>query len=286
MKESEDIFLDLQQKLEGFSALAGTGCIWKVSNYLVPEPDLPGRCGQHTCEFCTAVKSRNSGRGETRCVYHDTREITGRLSQHPTPFVSSCHAGAVEVVVPLPPETTEYAGAVLLGPFRPEGGSCRYPELEPLFRKLPVLPESAAGKYGEFVTTVFAPAVQQAYSDSGSLLPRRPRDRRIAEALAILRQHAQENPSAANVAERLFLSPSRLLHLFQAECGIGFGEYLRKLRLRRARRFLLAADWPIGRVAEASGFPDQSHFTAMFRREFGMPPLQYRKKFGRGGHTA
>ena len=104
--------------------------------------------------------------------------------------------------------------------------------------------------------------------------------------LEFLRLHSHENPSAADVAERLFMSPSRLLHLFQSECGIGFGQYLQRLRLRKARRFLLAADWPISRVAAASGFPDQSHFTAMFRREFGLPPLQYRKKFGHGRHTA
>ena len=282
----EEIFHDLRRKLEGFSALAGTGCIWKVSSYFVPEPDLPPHCGQHTCEFCREVKSRDNGCGEARCIYHDTREITGRLSQHATPFVSSCHAGAIEVIVPLPAGSPEYAGAILLGPFRPETGNCRYPELEPLFRRLPVLPGNAAGEYFEFLSSVFTVAVQQAYSDSGHLLPRRPRDRRITEALEYLRLHSQENPSAASVAEQLFLSPSRLLHLFQSECGIGFGEYVLKLRLRRARRFLLAAEWPIGRVAAASGFRDQSHFTAMFRREFGMPPLQYRKKFGRGHHTA
>ena len=283
---SADMFHDLRQKLEGFSLLAGTGCIWKVSGYLVPEPDLPRNCGQHICAFCTAVKACNGGAGEKRCIYHDTREITGRLSRHATPFVSSCHAGAVEVIVPLPPESPEYAGAILLGPFRPTAGSCRYPELEPLFRQLPVLPETAAEAYFEFVSDVFAGAVQQAYSDSSHLLPLRPRDRRIVEVLQFLRLHSHENPSAADVAERLFMSPSRLLHLFQSECGIGFGQYLQRLRLRKARRFLLAADWPISRVAAASGFPDQSHFTAMFRREFGLPPLQYRKKFGHGRHTA
>ena len=286
MQKPEDIFLDLRRKLEGFSALAGTGCIWKGSVYLIPEPDLPRHCGQHTCSFCTAVKMCDGGEGERRCIYHDTREITGRLSLHPTPFVSSCHAGAVEVVGPLPPETPESAGAILFGPFRPENGVCRYPELEPVYRTLPILPGSQAREYFEFVSAVFAGAVQRAYSDSENLLPRRPRDRRIAGALEFLRQHSQDNPSAASVAEQLFLSPSRLLHLFQSECGIGFGEYLLKLRLRKARRFLLAAEWPIGRVAAASGFSDQSHFTAMFRREFGMPPLQYRKKFGRGGHSA
>lgn len=286
MTEFEEILQELRRKLDGFSGLTGTGCIWKVSGYLVPEPDLPRRCGQHIGAFCTAVKECDGGCGEARCIYHDTREITGRLARHTAPFVSACHAGAVEVVVPLPPGAPEYAGAVMLGPFRPEGGKCRYSELEPLFRKLPVLNGSVAEECFEFIPAVFGDTVHRAYSEAGGLPPLRPRDRRITDALEFLRRHSHENPTAAQVAEHVFMSASRLLHLFKSECGIGFGEYLLKLRLRRARRFLLAAEWPIGRVAEASGFADQSYFTAMFRREFGMPPLQYRKKFGRGRHTA
>lgn len=93
----------------------------------------------------------------------------------------------------------------------------------------------------------------------------------------------RENPllTPDELADGLFLSKSRLFHLFHAECRIGLGEYLLKLRLREARRMLLYGDWPISRITVRTGFADQSHFTALFRREFGLPPMKYRREFGR-----
>ena len=173
----------------------------------------------------------------------------------------------------------------MLCPFRTEGTECRYPELEALYRQLPVLRPEAAEGYFDFIPAIFSDIIHRAYAETGGLLPRRPRDKRILEVLEFLRLHSHENPTAVRTAELVFMSPSRLLHLFKLECGIGMGEYLLKLRLRKARRFLLAADWPISRVAEKSGFTDQSYFTSMFRREFGLPPLRYRRKHGHAPYT-
>lgn len=283
MIEFGEILRELERKLRELAGIAGTGCIWKVSGYLLPEPDLERRFSQHTCEFCAGVKTH--GDGEKQCVYHDTRELVARLRQHTAPFVGTCHAGAVEIIVPLPPETAGFAGAVMLGPFRTEGTECRYPELEALYRQLPVLRSEAAEGYFDFIPAIFSDIIHRAYAETGGLLPRRPRDKRILEVLEFLRLHSHENPTAVRTAELVFMSPSRLLHLFKLECGIGMGEYLLKLRLRKARRFLLAADWPISRVAEKSGFTDQSYFTSMFRREFGLPPLRYRRKHGHAPYT-
>lgn len=279
MPETDKNIKKLEAKLTKLAGIAGTGCVWKISRFLLPEPELCYELRQHSCKFCSAVK-KLPGK-EEQCVRHDTVELVAQLKKNPVPQVAVCHAGVAELIVPMPPGTTGFTGAIMLGPFRVAGETCRYPEAEEAFRNLPELSGEAAEGFREFIPLLFDEAVRNAYADTAGLLPRRPRDERILTVLEYLHRHFAENPSTARVAATVFMSASRLQHLFRTECGIGIGEYQLQLRLRRARRFLLSADWPVGRVAERSGFASQSYFSAMFGREFGLPPLQYRRKFGR-----
>lgn len=281
MPESYKNLEKLEARLAKLAGIAGTGCVWKISRFLLTEPDLCQEFRMHGCAFCTAAKEQ--GRVEL-CVRHDTVELVSRLKRNPAPQVVICHAGVAELLVPMPPGTTGFTGVVMLGPFRVAGEACRYPETEAAFRGLPELSREAAEGFLEFIPQLFDEEVRRAYADTAGLLPKRPRDERILTVLEYLHRHFAENPSTARVAATVFMSASRLQHLFRTECGIGIGEYQLRLRLRRARRFLLSADWPVSRVAERSGFAGQSYFTAMFRREFGLPPLQYRRKFGQFPH--
>ena len=278
MIESSQPLSELQEKLRGFSAMIETGCIWKVSAALLPEPDLPYHCCSHQHPFCTAAKLQPGG--EYSCVHHGSREIARQVEREPVPLICHCHAGASEVVVPILLQE-ECAGVIMAGPFR-TAESLPTENLTEEFQKLPLLTEAKASGIMDFIPVIFGDVIRKIYLEFAGLLPRRPRDERILTILEYLRHHFRQNPSAAETAGAVFMSCSRMLHLFKAECGISFGAYLLKLRLREARRYLLASQWPIDQVAAQCGFADQSHFTAMFRREFSLPPLQYRKQFGHG----
>jgi len=266
----------VEEKLVKLSDIAGTGCVWKVSRFLLPEPDIGKNSGVHACAFCMAVK----GLGKVgTCIRHDTVKLVAQLKKVPGPQIVVCHAGVAEVIVPIPPGTTGFTGVVMLGPFRIAESECSYPELGQEYSRLPLLSEGAKEGYFDFIPELLKEEVRLAYADT-VLLPRRPHDERILQVLEFLHQHLTENPSVPLASDAVFMSASRLQHLFKQECGIGMGEYVLKLRLLRTRRYLLGSNWSIGRVAEMGGFPSQSYFGAMFRREFGMPPLRYRRKFG------
>jgi AraC family transcriptional regulator len=55
-------------------------------------------------------------------------------------------------------------------------------------------------------------------------------------------------------------------------------DYVRERRLERARHLLLATSESVGMIAFETGFADQSHLTRCFKRHFGMPPAELRKK--------
>lgn len=56
-------------------------------------------------------------------------------------------------------------------------------------------------------------------------------------------------------------------------------QYVLSLRTQEAQRLLITTSDPVGEIAQACGFYDQSHFTRRFRKATGLTPLQFRKEF-------
>lgn len=265
---------ELQKKLEIFSDMVKVSCRWKVAGeLLLPDPDLPERTGYHRNAFCAQVKSVPGG--EARCIRNDSRDLAARLRRAGNGFLQECHAGAVEIIVPIIDSGNRPIGAVMAGPFRRPGGVCRCTAAMAEFEKLPLLDDAQSTGYFEFLPQLFAATVERAYREPTGTLHHLPHDRRLQKIIELLR-HKPTLPVQA-LADAVDLSPSRLFHLFRAECGTGLGNYILLLRLQTARRYLLAGDWPLNRIALHTGFSDQSHFTMSFRKYFGAPPLKYRK---------
>jgi AraC-like DNA-binding protein len=55
-----------------------------------------------------------------------------------------------------------------------------------------------------------------------------------------------------------------------------------RLRLQLARRQLTESNDPVGTIAQACGFYDQSHFTRAFKKYTGLTPLAYRRQAWQG----
>jgi AraC-like DNA-binding protein len=75
-------------------------------------------------------------------------------------------------------------------------------------------------------------------------------------------------------------SPTYLTHLFRAVEGIPLHRYLTQLRLARALVELPHAS-DLTALALELGFSSHSHFSAAFRRAFGLTPSAYRGALGR-----
>jgi LacI family transcriptional regulator len=52
---------------------------------------------------------------------------------------------------------------------------------------------------------------------------------------------------------------------------------LQRVRLERARRFLIETDIPIPRIGRSVGYSSPSYFIQVFRDEHGMTPAKYRR---------
>ncbi len=71
--------------------------------------------------------------------------------------------------------------------------------------------------------------------------------------------------------------PSHVARAFRRCCGCSAGEYVRKLKVGRAKTLMLTTRTPLKEIAKRLGFSDQSHFTRLFRRYTGMSPALFRQ---------
>jgi AraC family transcriptional regulator len=69
--------------------------------------------------------------------------------------------------------------------------------------------------------------------------------------------------------------PSHLAKAFRRTCGATIGEYIRQLRVEYAATLLKQQQLSLLEIALACGFHDQSHFTRVFAKVFGISPGRY-----------
>lgn len=100
-------------------------------------------------------------------------------------------------------------------------------------------------------------------------------------ALNYMSQHMQEPISIQQLASLAHVSVNTLERHFLDNLNMTPSKYLKRKRLANAAR-LLSDGSSVADACEKSGFPDYSNFIALFRQNYGITPLQYRKRHYRG----
>lgn len=119
-----------------------------------------------------------------------------------------------------------------------------------------------------------------------AVLHRRPLPQRGRPGwIQLIREQLDEQylnpPSLAALSATVDRDAAYVAASFKSVYGTPIGEYVRQLRLWHVRK-LLDTDPSIGlaEVAQRGGFADQSHLTRHFKRQFSIPPAQYRRRQG------
>lgn len=97
------------------------------------------------------------------------------------------------------------------------------------------------------------------------------------ELLAYIQEHFTEKLSLKELSDRFHLSEKYLSRYFKEHFRLTFSDYTNHLRLTCARQLLETTKLPVTEVALRAGFPNVSYFIRMFKRQYGNPPLKYRK---------
>ncbi len=102
-------------------------------------------------------------------------------------------------------------------------------------------------------------------------------DSRIPAVLDFINNLEIKKVSTKTIARQVYLSETRLIHLFKNEIGIPIRRYLLWSRIQDAMK-LMSKGTPITEAAYQAGFSDSAHLTRSVKKTYGVPPSVVFKK--------
>lgn len=97
----------------------------------------------------------------------------------------------------------------------------------------------------------------------------------VSDVISFVQENMAQPLTVSELAERVSLSQSAFTHLFREVTGKSPYQFVKEMRLNRARELLVRGDLKVTQVSRAVGYRSASHFINEFRDRFGTTPRAY-----------
>jgi two-component system response regulator YesN len=85
--------------------------------------------------------------------------------------------------------------------------------------------------------------------------------------------------SLPKISKNTYLSPTYICKIFKDQTGTTINRYISEYRLEKAKDLLKDQNITINDISAKVGYSDGNYFTKTFKKETGLTPSEYRKKF-------
>ncbi|MCM1155485.1 MAG: AraC family transcriptional regulator [Roseburia sp.] len=93
-----------------------------------------------------------------------------------------------------------------------------------------------------------------------------------------IQTHINEHITLEDVARHIHRSSSYVTKKFQQELGIHASAYITRCKLEEARSMLAFTNKSLSEISAYLCFSSQSYFQNLFKKQYGITPMQYRKQ--------
>ena len=98
----------------------------------------------------------------------------------------------------------------------------------------------------------------------------------IIKAISYISENFNTDISLDSIADMVFISPHYFSELFKKTIGIGFNEYIKKMRMEKASELLSQPEFKVKEISSMVGYNDVSYFIRVFNKHYNMSPSIYR----------
>ena len=235
----------------------------------------------HDCNFCSLI--RKDKNALERCLASD-RYACEKCREQNAPYSYTCHAGLTETVAPIQHKNI-VIGYLMFGQVLQQTDKALYwEEIHKRCKGYDVDMEDLYAAYCEKqpVTQeqIYA-AARLLEACAGNMWLQRyislKKDDLLFQICDYITNHLEEDLSVPALCKRFNSSRSRLYRIIYKYSGCGIGQFIRRLRVERAKE-LLSADVSVSEVANRVGYTDYNYFIKVFKRETGITPVLYKKR--------
>lgn len=103
------------------------------------------------------------------------------------------------------------------------------------------------------------------------------REERIVDIMNYLKNHYKD-VTLDELAENFNLSKPYLSKYIKENAGITFQEAVKKARMKKARTLLKESNQTVESIAASVGYENVEHFNRLFKKSYGMTPVQFRRE--------
>lgn len=232
---------------------------------------------QKNNKFCEKIHAKDEGRLACRC---SDRELLERCKKEEGPVMHICHAGLVDLALPIMHEKKIIA-YLLLGQMRVEKS---FPvlqkkalfsdedilELQKLYDELSLFDK----KRIESISNVAMMMVKYILFEN-MLTPKY--DPAFDRALTFINENLENNLTISKISNAALIPKSSLYKMFHTHFGCTVNEYINSKRVESAEELLINGNLSIDEISEKFGFSTQQYFSKVFKKFKGVSPAQFRK---------
>lgn len=99
----------------------------------------------------------------------------------------------------------------------------------------------------------------------------------VNKAIDFMQAYYDSNISLDDICHSIYITPCHFIRIFKEKTGLTPHAYLLNVRIENAKKMLEKRECNVTEAAYLCGFSTLSHFSAVFKRQVGIAPLEYKK---------